>query len=208
MTTFGSVSNKRLDELVELLDIPPSYYEEAVRRYESLNAWFKRPKSSIAHLRPVVFPQGSFRLGTVIRPVFTTDEYDLDVVCQLVLLRKTELSQRDLKQLVGREVRAYATAHGIEAPVTEGKRAWRLDYADGVKFHIDILACVPEDEAVIRDLVVRHRVQTELAATAVALTCKSHPHYEVRSSNWPTSNPIGFATWFEGRMARFLGSAN
>lgn len=193
--------NKRLRELLELLDIPPSYYEKAAARYQSLNDWFKRKESSVANFDPAVYPQGSFRLGTVIRPLTPDEEYDLDVVCHLVLLKKTHLTQRKLKELIGAEVKAYAKAKGIEAPVEERKRGWRLDYADGVSFHIDILPCVPEDEATIRVLVERHGVERDLAASAVALTCKSHPLYDTITSDWPTSNPVGYGTWFERRMA-------
>ncbi len=192
--------NKRLREMLDMLDIPDSYYEKAVSRYSSLNDWFKRKESAIARFDPAVYPQGSFRLGTVIRPLTPDEEYDLDVVCHLVLLKKTHLTQRDLKELVGDEVKAYAKARGIEAPVKERKRAWRLDYADGVSFHIDILPCVPEDEATISMLVDKYAVPRDLAASAIALTCRSHPLYEVITHNWPTSNPIGFGTWFERRM--------
>lgn len=193
--------SEKLREFVELIDIPPSYYDKATNRYQSLSDWFKRKGSTIAKYDPAVYPQGSFRYGTVIRPLTPDEEYDLDVVCHLVLLKKGDLTQRRLKAMVGDEVKAYAKAMGIESPVTECKRAWRIDYADGVSFHIDVLACVPEDEATIRALVERHNVAPDLAATAVALTCKSHERYDVITGDWPTSNPIGYGTWFERSMA-------
>jgi hypothetical protein len=192
--------SRKLREFFELLDIPPSLYEQAAKRYQSLNEWFKRKESAIAKFDPAVYPQGSFRLGTVIRPLTADEEYDLDVVCHLVLLKKTDLTQRQLKELVGAEVKAYAAAFGIKSPVKERKRAWRLDYADGVNFHIDILPCAPEDKAVISALVEEHDVAPDLAASAVALTCKSHEQYDQITSAWPTSNPVGYGTWFERRM--------
>ena len=200
MTIFKADRTRRLRELLAALDIPPSLYEQAAERYQSLRDWFKRPESAIREFDPVVYPQGSFRLGTVIRPLTTDEEYDLDVVCQLMLLKKTTLTQRQLKELVGAEVKAYAKAKGIKAPVIERKRAWRLDYADGASFHIDVLPCVREDEHVIRSLVLEFGVDPDLAASAVALTCKSHRFYDVITSDWPTSNPVGYGTWFERRM--------
>ena len=192
--------SRRLKELLRELDIPPSYYKKAAKRYQSLHDWFKRPESTIRQFDPAVYPQGSFRLGTVIKPLSPDEEYDLDVVCHLVLLRKTDLSQRALKELIGAEVEAYAKAMGIEAPVKERKRAWRLDYADGVSFHIDVLPCIPEDELTIRTLVVLHGVPQNLAASAVALTCTSDPLYNFATTEWPTSNPVGYGTWFEQQM--------
>lgn len=190
----------RLLELVKLLDIPDSYYDKAVGRYQSLGEWFERPESTIRGFAPKVSPQGSFRLGTVIRPLAQNEEYDIDLVCQLPLLDKASISQRALKHLVGNEVKSYAVANGIKAPVKEGKRAWRLDYADEVSFHIDILASIPEDGATIKRIVATG-VAEELAANAIALTCTTDPNYDYISNNWPTSNPIGYGTWFEGRMA-------
>lgn len=200
MATHQSLGATRLLELVRLLDIPDSYYEKAVNRYRALANWFDRPESTIRALGPKIYPQGSFRLGTVIRPLLQSEEYDLDLVSQLCFLNKVSLSQRDLKHLVGGEVKSYAEAHGVKAPVDEGKRAWRLDYADEVSFHIDILASVPEDDSTINSIIASG-VASELASSAIALTCTSDPNYDEIATRWPTSNPEGYGTWFEKRMA-------
>jgi hypothetical protein len=193
-------ANTILDALLDELDIPTSYYDKAVARYRSLGEWFAREASRIVAWEPAVSAQGSFRLGTVTKPTTAEEEYDLDLVCRLEKLGKTDVTQRRLKELVGEEVRAYAKSHGVKAPVEERKRAWRLEYADGVRFHIDILACVPEDLRLLAHLVDDCGVEPELAAHAVALTCTSHRSYDVIASDWPTSNPEGYATWFERRM--------
>ena len=192
-------ANAILERAADLLDIPRSYYEKAAARHQSLGEWFCRDTSVIAKYDPTVYPQGSFRLGTVIRPLLAGEEYDLDVVCQLRKLGKSVLAQRELKQLVGNEVKAYAKAKGIDEPVIERKRCWRLDYADEVDFHIDTLPCVTEDAAVVAAL-VRLGVDQALAKMAIAITCKTHPNYAVVSSDWPMSNPGGYGVWFERRM--------
>lgn len=179
-------SGPRFDRLSEALDVPQSYYEKAAARHLSIGNWFCREASKIAQFSPSVFPQGSFRLGTVIRPLIAGEEYDLDTVCYLPLLKKADVSQRDLKEMVGDEVKAYASAHSILEPVVERNRCWRLDYADEVKFHVDILPCLPDHDP--SDLII-------------ALTCKTSPTFAVRSPDWPTSNPAGYAAWFEQRMA-------
>lgn len=189
----------RIQKILEGIDIPRSYYERAVDRYKSLSDWFCREESEIAQFKPAVYVQGSFRLGLVNRPINPDEEYDLDVVCQLILRTKADVTQEELKGMVGREVKAYAKAHGIIEPATERNRCWRIDYADEVAFHIDILPCVPEDPAVVEALVavgVDHR----LAQTAIALTCKEHADFQVISNRWPMSNPAGFALWFEDRF--------
>lgn len=189
---------KTLTELVGLLDVPDSYYERAKARYQSLGRWFCRDGSSLKRFGPSVYPQGSFRLGTVVRPVFDCDEYDLDVVCELATT-KGDVTQAAIKQLVGDEVKAYALAKGVEKPVIERKRCWRLDYKDEVKFHIDVLPCIPEDErtkAALRAL----GVSAEHAELAIALSCVTHSKYREKTAEWPTSNPSGYGHWFEDRM--------
>jgi len=187
-----------LKELIELLDIPDSYYEKARDRYRSLGGWFCRDDSVLKPYSPDVYPQGSFRLGTVVRPVFDCDEYDLDVVCELQA-SKGDVTQGFIKGLVGTEVKSYAKDKGIISPVIERKRCWRLDYADEVSFHIDVLPCIPEDETVKR-LLTSLGVPMKWAEMAIALTCTSHPQHRIHTSNWPTSNPGGYGEWFEERM--------
>ena len=188
-----------LESIVELLDIPASYYVKAADRYKSLGEWLCREESKVARYSPVVYPQGSFRYGTVIRPLFKTDEYDLDLVCQLLLLAKASLTQRQLKHLIGDEIKLYARHYNILKPVEEKPRCWRLDYADHVSFHMDILPCIPEDRIVIESL-CRLGVLINLAATAVAITDNRFPNYFLIDTHWPSSNPQGFAKWFERIM--------
>ena len=58
-----------LEVILDHLDIPKSYYEKAVARHKSLGEWLCRPESTVAAFNPHVSPQGSFRYGTVNRPL-------------------------------------------------------------------------------------------------------------------------------------------
>ena len=153
MHPTSNQKNIRLKTLLESLTIPRSHYEKAVERYTSLGNWLHRDQSSVAEFSPEIFPQGSFRLGLVIPPLFLNDPYDLDLVCQL-LLRKTRLSQKQLKELIGNEIKLYAKAHNFKKPAEEKRRCWRLNYSDSVNFHLDILPAIPEDEATKKLLVL------------------------------------------------------
>ncbi len=138
--------------IVEHLDIPQSYYDKAAARHRNLGEWLQRPESKLRQFDPDVRPQGSFRFGTVIRPLDDGAEYDLDDVTVLKLLGKAEMTQQELKHLFGAEIKAYAAAHNMESPPVEHHRCWRLHYADEVPFHLDALPCVPEEAALIRRL--------------------------------------------------------
>lgn len=200
MTTKGIFMTTVLEHIVDVLDIPPSHYEKAAERYHSLGEWLHREESMVAKFNPQVCPQGSFRYGTVNRPLFKSNEYDLDLVCEIVL-RKSAVTQKQVKTLLGTEIISYAKAHGFTDPVEEKNRCWRLNYADGVKFHMDILPSIPEDLNFIA-LLQQLGVPYELAKLSVAITDKRHPKYTVVDPDWPRSNPKGFASWFEGRMRK------
>ncbi len=197
MTTTPAVRADILDIILEHIDIPPSYYEKATARHKSLGNWLCRPASTIASLNPHVSPQGSFRYGTVIRPLTPTAEYDLDNVTTLQL-DKTALTQKQLKELYGAEISAYAEANGILAPIEEKHRCWRLRYADEINFHLDTLPSLPEDPARIAWLCAKG-VPPDLASRAIAITDRRHPDYEHISDRLLSSNPRGFARWFTQR---------
>jgi hypothetical protein len=188
---------KLLDSIIDSLDIPESYYRRAADRHRSLGEWLCRQESKVAEYTPHVTPQGSFRYGTVIRPLNAAGEYDLDNVVTLTLL-KTAMTQKQLKMLFGAEIQAYAEAHQMSSPLEEMNRCWRLHYADEVAFHLDTLPCIAEEESVIAAL-MGLGVPRELAKRAVAITDKRHPYYALISSNLLSSNPRGFARWFEER---------
>src|SRR5690606_37293332 len=95
---------KIADGIAEALDIPPSYYQKAHDRYKDLGEWFGRPDSSTGHYNPRIYGQGSFRLGTVIRPLAKGESYDLDIGCRLEAgISKHTHTQKQLKLLVGKE---------------------------------------------------------------------------------------------------------
>jgi len=90
--------NERLNEIsmmlkqyAEMLDIPVSYYLEAKKRYESVGDWLSRGDSTLSIYNPEIYPQGSFLLGTVIKPISNKDEYDIDLACLLADLKKMTL---------------------------------------------------------------------------------------------------------------------
>jgi len=183
-----------LNTIVEALDIPKSYHEKAAARHKSLGEWLCRPESAVAAFKPHVSAQGSFRLGTVIRPLFAGEEYDLDNVTVLTM-PKTAMTQRELKQLYGTEIKAYARAYGFSAPVEEKDRCWRLVYADEASFHLDTLPCIVEERTIIEAL-ISLGVPPHLAERAVAITDRRHPQYDEITKALLSSNPRGFAAWF------------
>src|SRR5437762_5045398 len=109
------INNTAIEEIVRTLEIPDFAHDLATKRYANLGEWFKRPESTCARYAPHIYAQGSFRLGTVIRPITANEEYDLDVGCRLETgVAKTTHSQYQLKSFVGNEIEAYRVARQIE----------------------------------------------------------------------------------------------
>src|SRR5580700_4045447 len=161
-----------LEKTAEILDIPDSLHEDAVLKYEDVAAWLSDDASGLARYQPRVYPQGSFRLGTVVRPVTETDHYDIDLVCQLDI-PKESTTQETLKTIVGKRLGEREDLKRILEP---SRRCWNLDYADN--FHMDVLPCLDNPER---------------KPAGILLT-------DTQLLHWQRSNPIAYAEWFRERM--------
>lgn len=195
-----------LKKMLAELEIPESAYEKAIKRYEDIGGWFGREESSLNQYDPHVFPQGSFRLGTVIKPINSDEEYDLDLSCKLRKgITKTSHTQEQVKNLVGKELEAYRVARGIQEKLEPKHRCWRLNYQDVLNFHADVVPAIPEDQQ--RRVQLSEAIRKSetnpfesAAETAVSITDDRDPNYKTISTNWKISNPEGYASWFEERM--------
>lgn len=160
---------------VQELDIPPDLYRLAEARYKDVGQWL----SWHAGTGPAwdIYPQGSFRLGTVVRPLVGNGEYDIDLVC-LRHVAKENIAQAQLKADVGVTLTAYVHHRRPDSPTgpSAGKRCWTLTYPG---FHMDVLPSIPDPDG---------------SRTGILITDR-----EVRF--WQPSDPIGYSAWFRGRMA-------
>ncbi len=197
-----------IEQIADTLDIPESAYEKAELRYKDLGEWFGRPESTCAGNKPHIYSQGSFRLGTVIRPLVEGEEYDLDVGCRLCDgITKETHTQKELKGLVGKDIENYRKARGIESAIEEMHRCWRLRYKDELSFHMDVVPSIPEQarqRQMIKEAMIRHGISDSLAGAfashAGSITDDRHPGYAFITPDWRISNSEGYARWFESRM--------
>lgn len=172
--------NAIIDELADVLNISKTMREKAERAYKGLGEWINNNEEG---QKVDAYTQGSFALGTVVRPPSGEDlDYDIDLVCQLPNM--VQYGARSIKKFVGVRIGQHVTYAGKLEP--EGKRCWTLDYGD---FHIDVLPCTDD---------------LQRGGTAIRLTHKNRvtSEYENRYSD-----PRGYAKWFEGRMGGSLFEA-
>src|SRR5262245_59583024 len=116
-----------LDSAIADFDIPGEVYEQIVRRYEDVGAVLASywPETTSGG---VIYPQGSIRLGTVVRPIDARGEYDIDLVCRRELAKEST-TQLALKTDVGKALSRYVARPADGNPtLNEGKRCWTLEY--------------------------------------------------------------------------------
>lgn len=169
-----------LEQLALMLDMPVTLYEQAIEKYQDVGAWLSEKDKQLGRRDPEVYPQGSFRLGTIIRPISDRDEYDVDLVYLRDLLR-TSTTQAKLQAEAGAHLHDYVKdkeSSGETVPrLNPGRRCWTLTY-DNLGFHMDVLPAIPDDEDDDTAILVTDRKLTE----------------------WQHSDPIGYANWFWARM--------
>lgn len=180
MTILADTREAQISQLlgstVEQLDIPPAAFAVAESCYLDLGQHLSDAATA------EVYVQGSFLLGTVVRPHLRNGEYDLDLVSKLDI-DKTSITQQELKDRVGTLLREYIREHDGDHcmcpdALSEGRRSWCLHY-DG--FHMDVLPAIPDPEA--------------SSATAIRLTDR-------QLRNWQLSDPLAYVEWFRLQCAK------
>jgi len=106
--------NKALEDLVQEISVPDEKYEEANDSYKAVGSWLSAEDSHIAQYEPQIYPQGSFALGTAIKPINGND-YDVDAVC-LLQAKSENITQKELKNLVGNRLKAHVTYNNMLDP--------------------------------------------------------------------------------------------
>ncbi|MGO9600377.1 MAG: SMODS domain-containing nucleotidyltransferase [Isosphaeraceae bacterium] len=164
-----------LEELAQGLQLTTTQDEQARTSYRAVTDWLAADGSEVARFDPDLFPQGSLRLGTTVRPI-TRSEFDLDVVCLLNLSGETG------PQVVYDLIWDRMYENGTYRPIMERlRRCIRLNYARDSKFHLDIVPAVPDSAK---------------GGTYLRIPDRPKP----RLISWKTTNPKGYADWFERQI--------
>jgi hypothetical protein len=191
--------NQILRDLADELDVPASKYLEAKAHYDAVGAWLGEDDSELAPYEPTIYPQGSFALGTAVRPLGDED-YDVDAVC-LLQLAPHEVTQQRLKALVGNRLKHPRSRYKeMIDPEEGGRRCWTIQYADASKFHLDVLPAIPDHF----NWLIALGVPNEWAESAICVTDRETWGTD---PEWPRSNPKGYVAWFKDRMRTRLDEA-
>ena len=179
MTQQREILNLLYSNMAKELDISKTEFEKAENSYRTIGEWFGEQEE---HLNVRIFPQGSFNLGTVIRPVNDKDEYDIDLVCLLSAKSPISLSAAELKRKIGNHIKSHEIYNKMLD--AEGKRCWKLQYEN---YHMDILPAIPFSTAYPAD-------------TQVQITNKDPQS----NYSYQLSNPEAYKSWFFEQANKIL----
>ena len=166
--------DKMLRKIAKEIEISKTEHEKAVKSYNAVGTFLD---NNIPQYDIKVVPQGSFRLGTVIKPITDEDEYDIDLVA---IIDHKFLSAKELKNIVGD---ALKSSDRYSEKLVEGKRCWTIEYSESSKYHMDILPTMMSD--------------TYLTNKELTMT---HKEDEKSDYEFRQTNPEAYYDWFVERM--------
>lgn len=190
-----------LDELGNTLDISESQFNLAVQSYQAVGNWLSNEDTVLSTYKPIILPQGSFLLGTMIKPINEQDDIDIDLVCQLTG-KKIDWTQKDLKDVVGNRLKQHDTYNKmLEKP--DGRRCWTLHYADSTNYHMDILPSLKSEGYALIEKSFSDLERKKYDELAIRITDKLIEGYDTSTNpeDWLKSNPFGYGKWFFQRAS-------
>lgn len=174
--SFTTNIDETLKDIAESITLNDSRIQKFKFSYNAVLDLLKKDEEFFAKYENAIniFPQGSARLGTTIKP--ENDDFDLDLVIHIDLPYKY-FSFQDIYDHLWRVLSTDGT---YSTMVTPKKRCIRIDYKSD-NYHMDILPALSFDQSNKNRLAVPDR--------------KEH--------KWTVSNPEGFAEWFK-KKATFI----
>lgn len=167
--TVGHQMEDLLQRICSTLQITRTQYDAIETSYGAVAKWLSGDEDLLKDVDVVIYPQGSLRIGTTVKPL-SKQEYDLDLVCEL----KLDWSKNDAMEVFDAIKKRMLQNETYAQMVEVKKRCVRLNYAGN--YHLDILPACP----------------TDLVSDDC---CIKVPDRSVEG--WKDSNPKGYAEWFD-----------
>ena len=163
--------NELYERIVKTIDISNEMFDVAEQEYKNLGDW-------IDHTTPQykihIYSQGSFALGTVIKPIDDSEDYDLDLVCEFE--QQYGLSAKALKFVVKPLLERYKKTKG---DIENKRRCWHVEYEDIPNFHMDIIPAINRSKYID---ITDHDEDSD-------------------TYDYIGSNPLGYIEWFKSKKA-------
>lgn len=122
------------ERIADAINISEDMFDYAEAEYKKIAKWIEENSKDY---NIVIYPQGSFALGTAVKPYDREDEYDVDLVCEYQ--RDYGFSAKHLKKT---EVYSILTRYARAYRIKEKRRCWQVTYEHNKKFHLDVIPAV------------------------------------------------------------------
>lgn len=163
-----------LGDVARRIQLSPTAYKEAVAHFDAVSGFLDEHDGGIPALSPVIYPQGSFRMGSTISAHDDREDYDIDLLLELAIDRSA-----DPDETLNMVARALRRGQGrLKFSTLEiKKRCVTLGYAN---MHLDVTPAVlvPGRDPRVISIFDRHPARPDHAL----------------------ANPEGFASWFDARV--------
>lgn len=208
MTTFNisdtEAYTKVFTLLVNEISITETQFNNLVKSYGAVGKYLEEDTNLSAY-SPLIFPQGSLRLGTIIQPIGKDDDLDIDLVIRLTD-KNPVWTQADLKRVIGERLKS----HGVYGDMLddEGRRCWTLLYrqnseSKSERYHMDILPSVAQSgyELILNEVLSKAYSLEQAKRIAIRITDNKSFNYRTSPNinTWLSSNPDAYAYWFADR---------
>lgn len=168
--TFNNQIDDLLNRIAEKLQLDDTRIASAERSYNAISEWIEGDLVFFKNIPFNIYPQGSYRIGTGIKPL-KGEEFDLDIVVHMNAPYEMFNPIDTLNQLERR-----LRENGLYKTMLERKnRCVRINYAN--LFHIDILPGFQESALDLNRIVVPDR----------------------SLKDWTPTNPKGYGDWFKSK---------
>jgi hypothetical protein len=157
-----------LNRLGESLQLDATRRQLAESRYKAVADWIEKDEIFFKNALIKVYPQGSFRIRTTVKP-YKQSEFDLDFVVHLDFLTGKNYDALHVLNQLERRLKEHET---YKLMMQRKNRCIRITYAND--FHMDILVGCQEMYFEEKSIIVPDR----------------------KTKDWTPSNPIGYADWF------------
>lgn len=175
LSSFSNIEDLLLADLAIRIQLNPTNYRKVVERYKTLNEHLERESSPLAGIVALLYPQGSVSIGATIASRLTTDEFDVDVVVQLLIALLSDPAE--VLDTLYKAIRGERGSRYYDCTVRRS-RCVTVNYADGM--HVDFTPMVRCLRGQERESILFHHQQET----------PHDPGYH------RIANPYGFAEWF------------
>ncbi len=177
---FESKKNQIDDLLVRIgrkLELTKTQEDRVASSYDSVGKWLVKAESPLFNFDPQVFPQGSYKLQTTVKPI-GKDEYDIDIVCCLDGAWKSINKPVALLDTLENWMKENGN---YKDKIERMNRCIRVNYEGD--FHMDILPGFKHQKADCYE-------STEMLIP------------DRKLQEWKLTNPKKYAEWFDGKALK------